>query len=71
MREGRDLAGEGMFPTAAASVFLDAYALFQQRGLPLTVFAGRARNLSNPEAAAASGLRASTSAARLALDQAL
>ena len=51
--KGRDLAGEGMFAYGSRVGFWRLMRLFQQRGLPLTVFGCALAIERNPEAAAA------------------
>ena len=69
---GRDLAGEGMFEYGSRVGFWRVMRLFQERGLPLTVFGCALALERNPPAAAA--IRAAgfdVCSPRLALDQAL
>jgi peptidoglycan/xylan/chitin deacetylase (PgdA/CDA1 family) len=51
--KGRDLAGEGMFAYGSRVGFWRLMRLFQERGLPLTVFGCALAIERNPEAAAA------------------
>jgi len=51
--KGRDLAGEGMFAYGSRVGFWRLMRLFQERGLPLTVFGCALALERNPAAAAA------------------
>src|SRR3982074_1725920 len=51
--KGRDLAGEGMFAYGSRVGFWRLMRLFQERGLPLTVFGCGLAIERNPEAARA------------------
>src|SRR3712207_5331475 len=53
LKSGRDLAAEGMFEYGSRVGFWRLRRLFQERGLPLTVFACALALERNPEAAAA------------------
>ena len=53
LKSGRDLAAEGMFEYGSRVGFWRLHRLFQERGLPLTVFGCALALEANPEAAAA------------------
>ena len=53
LKSGRDLAAEGMFEYGSRVGFWRLHRLFQERGLPLTIFGCALALEQNPEAAAA------------------
>jgi allantoinase len=53
LKSGRDLAAEGMFEYGSRVGFWRLHRLFQERGLPLTIFGCALALEANPEAAAA------------------
>jgi putative urate catabolism protein len=53
VKSGRDLAAEGMFEYGSRVGFWRLHRLFQERGLPLTIFGCALALEQNPEAAAA------------------
>ncbi|WP_149538392.1 allantoinase PuuE [Siccirubricoccus phaeus] len=53
VKSGRDLAAEGMFEYGSRVGFWRLHRLFQERGLPLTIFGCGMALEANPEAAAA------------------
>lgn len=53
LKSGRDLAAEGMFEYGSRVGFWRLHRLFQDRGLPLTIFGCALALEANPEAAAA------------------
>jgi allantoinase len=53
VKSGRDLAAEGMFEYGSRVGFWRLHRLFQERGLPLTIFGCALALEANPEAAAA------------------